>query len=84
LKIYRDEQFSFREGEASRMYHSVVLPSEVLYVPRSVDDRDQDGQYRFCFACFGQDAQAIRIMYYDSDSHVDENSYIIKFNANGA
>lgn len=84
LKIYRDEQYSFKEGDASKMFHSAILPSEVTYVPRNVDDRDSDGQYRFGFACFGQDAQAIRIMYYDSDSHVDENSFTIKYNGNGA
>lgn len=84
LKIYKDEQFEFREGDAARMYHSSILPSEVVYVPTGVEDKDQDGQYRFVFACFGQDAQAIKIMYYDSDSHIDENNYLIRFNANGA
>ena len=82
LKIYKDDTFKYQEGAAADMFHSTVLPSEVVQVPAGVGDKADDA-YTFRFACFGQDAQAIRILYYDSESRVDPNSIVLRYNANG-
>lgn len=46
--------------------------------------KNEQGEYVFRFACFGTDAQAVRIMCYDAVNGVGTSTFTVKYNANGA
>lgn len=79
LKIYRDNIDQHYDNVSSRLYQSLVLPS----VLEATDFNSQDGYYHFQFACFGTDAQAIKIAFNDRVNVYGSKYYTIEFNSNG-
>ena len=81
LKIYQEQSSQDNSGFAGRLYRSFIEPS----VLKSYDlsKTDDEGNWLFKFACFGTDAQAIHLMFYDERAR--SNSAIVKvvFDSNG-
>ena len=57
------------------------MPTLVVSAPKTSADVDQYGDYIFNFACFGQDAQAVKIVFFDASAGLP--TYTIRFEANG-
>ena len=78
LKIYRDNVDQHYDTESSRLYQSYILPSVVENV-----DLTQSDYYHFYFACFGTDAQSIKIAFNDRINVYGNKFFTIEFNSNG-
>ncbi len=81
LKIYKDDTYEDEEGTAAQLFHSTIQPSIVLGYDRDLGC--ENGMCKFNFSCYGQDAQAIRLMFYDSKNVSTWDTFRIKFNPNG-
>lgn len=81
LAIYKDQASTGDTGDAGSMYRSFVEPSVVR--KWDVSKTDEDGNYVFEFACFGTDAQAVKIMFYDEKSRTASDCVKVVFDANG-
>ena len=66
---------------ASQMYSSYIEPS--LAKSWDLSKTDDEGNFLFNFACFGTDAQAVRLMFYDSHARANAPYIKIVFDANG-
>lgn len=77
LKIYRDNIDQHFDTTSSRLYQSFVLPSVV-------EDAESlsDGSYKFKFACFGTDAQAIKITFNDYVNRYGAKYFTVAFSNN--
>lgn len=78
LKMYKDDTDITPAGQ---MFKSFIEPSVAR--DYNVSTTNEDGNYVFKFACFGTDAQAIKLMFYDSKSRMNLPWVKIVFNANG-
>ena len=79
LKIYKDTASS--RSTANQMYRSFVEPS--VCTRYNVRSTNEDGYFTFNFACFGSDAQAIRLMFYDRKSRSNLPYIKVVFDSNG-
>lgn len=77
LKIYQEDQSSL----PGKLYSSFIEPS--VMKSYNTTTTDEDGNWLFTFACFGTDAQAIHLMFYDEKAR--SNSAVVKvlFDPNG-
>lgn len=78
LQVYKD---STGNDNASQMYSSYIEPS--LAKSWDISKTDEEGNFLFNFACFGTDAQAIRMLFYDSHARANSPYIKIAFDANG-
>lgn len=81
LKIYKDYDYEDSDGDAVMMFHSKIYPSVLRNY--DISKTDDEGYYNFKFSCFGSDAQAIRIQFYDSQNHKSDDTYKVHFVLNG-
>ena len=49
----------------------------------NIVNTDEDGNYLFKFACFGTDAQAIHLMFYDKNARTGSETFVVTFDPNG-
>ena len=78
LGIYKDTNATHQISSA--MYNSMILPSIVTSVPKPI----LSGMNTFDFQCFGTDAQAVQITYYDSSLLYDGDTFVVKYHPTGA
>lgn len=78
LQVYKDNTGN---DNASQMYSSYIEPS--LAKSWDISKTDEEGNFLFNFACFGTDAQAIRMLFYDSHARANSPYIKIAFDANG-
>lgn len=80
LKIYRDAPTNASD-DPKNMFRSYIEPS----VAKSWDisKTDENGNYLFKFACFGTDAQAIHLMFYDKNARSGAETFVVTFDPNG-
>lgn len=83
LKIYKDTQYANSEDDASMLYHSIVAQTRCLTDFSNIQE-DEYGQYVFKFACFGTDAQSVKITAYDPLNGMGTNTFKVRFHPNGA
>lgn len=83
LKCYRDKKFPDDDPYNTMYWHSFVEPTEIITKPND-SQPNQFGEYNFKFACFGSDAQALKIVAYDPSHTYNSIRYTVVFNANGA
>jgi len=81
LAVYKDQSANGDTGAAGKMYRSYIEPS--LTRKYDISKTDDDGNYIFEFACFGTDAQAIKLMFYDEKSRTAADCVKVVFDANG-
>ena len=83
LKCYRDKK-NLDEGDIylSQHWHSFIAPTEIMTTPDATQP-NENGEYKFKFACFGSDAQSVKIIAYDPIHNMDAVRYTVKFNSNG-
>lgn len=81
LAVYKDQTANGDTGIAGKMYRSYIEPSVVKRC--DVSKTDDDGNYVFEFACFGTDAQAVKLMFYDEKSRTAADCVKVVFDANG-
>lgn len=81
LKIYQEQSSQDNGGFAGRLYRSFIEPS----VLKSYDltKTDDEGNWLFKFACFGTDAQAIHLMFYDEKARSNAAVVKVVFDSNG-
>ena len=81
LKIYQEQSSQDNSGFAGRLYRSFIEPS----VLKSYDlsKTDDEGNWLFKFACFGTDAQAIHLMFYDEKARSNAAVVKVVFDPNG-
>ena len=78
LRIYKDETY---EDEGSRsMFHSFVCPSIVRDFSRNDTFL---GYHAFNYYCFGSDAQAMKLAFFNSSPDYDRKYKTIIYNGNG-
>lgn len=79
LDIYKDQ--SGNAGQSRGYYSSFIEPS----VARSwnTTTTDEEGNWLFRFACFGTDAQAVHLMFYDSRARSGAPFVRVLFDSNG-
>lgn len=80
LKIYKDTNAS-KTTLAGQLYRSFIQPS--ICTNYDLTKTDGDGYMYFNFACFGSDAQAIRLMFYDRKARSNLPWIKIVFDPNG-
>ena len=80
LKVYKDIDNNV-DDTSTNLYQSFIEPSVVDSC--DISTTDSEGYYNFHFKCFGSDAQAIRIQFYDSKHRYGGSSYIVAFDSNG-
>ena len=78
LGIYKEPNAQIQMSAS--MYNSMILPSLVTEVP----DGGTDGIGKFGFQCFGTDAQAVQITYYDRSLAYSGETFQVQFRASGA
>ena len=81
LKIYQDQSQYGGSGLAGKLYSSFIEPSIVKTY--NITTTDEEGNFQFEFACFGTDAQAIHLMFYDEQSRSNSATVKIIFDPNG-
>ena len=81
LKIYQDQSQYGGSGLAGKLYSSFIEPSIVKKY--NITTTDEEGNFQFEFACFGTDAQAIHLMFYDESSRSNSATVKIIFDPNG-
>lgn len=81
LKIYQDQSQYGDAGLAGNLYRSFVEPSIVKNY--DIVNTDEEGNFQFEFACFGTDAQAVHLMFYDEKSRSNNATVKIIFDPNG-
>ena len=81
LGIYKDQTGTGDFGPAGAMYRSFAEPS--LVTGYDLTKTDEDGNYVFRFACFGTDAQAVKIMFYDRNARSGTEYVKVVFDPNG-
>ena len=81
LGIYRDVTYQYLEQGCWDLYHSAILPTVVVSAPSVSSDVDANGDYVFDFACFGQDAQAVKLTFFDASA--GEPTYTLVFDPDG-
>lgn len=80
LKIYKD--YSSRDSSlAEQLYGSFIEPS--ILKRYDLSKTDDDGNWVFQFACFGTDAQAIHLMFYDEKARTNTAIVKVVFDSNG-
>ena len=78
MRIYKDEAHD--ESEADTMFHSFICPS----VASEFDGKDSlYGYYAFNYFCFGSDAQAIKLSFFNKSPNYDRKYKVITYYANG-
>ena len=82
LKCYKDTKNLDDDPNVSQYWHSVVEPTVLMTNPASLT-QTPEGEYKLRFACFGSDAQAVKILAYDKLYGSNAVQYTVKFNANG-
>ena len=83
LNIYKDSKYQEAEGGASQLFHTLIKPTVVMSDVRRLS-ADMDGEYAIEFACFGSDAQAVKLQFFDSAAGVGGETFKIEFRPNGA
>lgn len=78
LKIYKMSETTNSSGQ---LYRSFAQPSVIKNY--DIQKTDEYGNYKFNFACFGTDAQAIKIAFYDQSSRISKPWIRVVFDANG-
>lgn len=80
LKIYRDAPTNASD-DPKNMFRSYIEPSVVK--SWDISKTDKNGNYIFKFACFGSDAQAIHLMFYDKNARSGSKTFVVTFDPNG-
>ena len=69
------------DNDSGNLFKSYIEPSVVKSWDTS--RTDEDGNYLFRFACFGTDAQAIHLMFYDKNARTGSKTFVVTFDPNG-
>ena len=85
LQIYRDTEYA--DECAGDMFHSFICPSIAANVDfsdiASGDDGSSSiGYYTFNYYCFGSDAQAIKLSFFNPNPRYDKKYKTIVYNVN--
>ena len=85
LQIYRDTEYA--DECAGDMFHSFICPSIAANVDFSDitsenDDNSSIGYYTFNYYCFGSDAQAIKLSFFNPNPRYDKKYKTIVYNVN--
>lgn len=80
LKIYKDGSTNV-DSDHGNLFKSYIEPSVVK--SWDISRTDEDGNYLFRFACFGTDAQAIHLMFYDKNARTGSETFVVTFDPNG-
>ena len=85
LKIYRDAATESLgdDAKAQLYFHSYMLPTKPLTQIADILP-NSDGEYQFDFACFGTDAQSVKLSFYDTANRFGAKYVTIVFDPNGA
>lgn len=80
LKIYQDANTGI-VSDSEKMFKSFIEPS--ILKSFNIKTTDDEGNWLFTFQCFGTDAQAIHLMFYDSKAKQNSQKVKVVFMANG-
>lgn len=80
LKIYQDANTGIF-SDSEKMFKSFIEPS--ILKSFNIKTTDDEGNWLFSFQCFGTDAQAIHLMFYDRKAKQNAQKVKIVFMANG-
>ena len=81
LKIYKEKPTTGVGKLQDNLYRSFIEPS--VGKGHNIETTDSEGNWIFNFACFGTDAQAIHLMFYDERARSSGSTVKVVFDPNG-
>lgn len=81
LKIYREKPTTGAGKLQDNLYRSFIEPS--VGKGYNIETTDAEGNWIFNFACFGTDAQAVHLMFYDEKARSSGATIRVLFDPNG-